>query len=368
MSTAVLDGPLRAVEIAPSGRRCDAVLDVFESEDSAARAEAVRMCATCPLLQACTQQTRSEILDDRGPVGVVRAGIAWDDDGLPDADLHPVRTRPSWIPKTLTSAGPLVDEYVVELAFSDPDRIRDLLTPDETDAIILEAAERGESLNGIRQILGIRWEAADTAARRLGIRDRFATKSSKETTEKLAPVEVVADTETAAATTPATTPAAPESFDGEIEGQMAFDFPECTAAGASGAANSTTPAAITHAEPADATDAEPADATEFSTFSSIIAELPKQAREARPSLRRRAARRLGPASSYLGICGGRRPSVPRLSGAPPGQRTRPGAGAAARTRGHAASFRAPPSAGIPAAVHPARSVWPFRDLWTRDGP
>lgn len=281
-----------------------------------------------------------------------------------------MRTRPTWIPKTLTSAGPLIDEYVVELAFSDPDRIRDLLTPDETDAIILEAAERGESLNGIRQILGIRWEAADNAARRLGIRDRFATKSSNATTEKIVPVEVAADTDTAEVaagtdtadtTAPATPSAAPDSFHGEIEGQMAFDFPECTAHDdTNSATNATTPATTT--------DAEPADANRFSTLSSVRAESAQQACGARPSLRRRNTRRLGPASSYLGTRGGRRPSLPRPCGAPPGQRTGLESGAAARTRGRSASFRAPPRAGVPAAVRPARSVWPFHDLWTRDGP
>ena len=180
MGTLVLGGAVRSVDSATPGRICDTTLDLFESEDTDDRARAVTLCADCPLLAGCRSQTRTEILDSRGPVGVVRAGIAWDDDGQPDADIHTTPQGRSWVPTTDANAEPDVDAYVVELAFNDPGRIRDaVLTPAETDAIILQAAERGQSMNWIRKLLGIHPRAVDQAARRLGVRDRFGSKSSR---------------------------------------------------------------------------------------------------------------------------------------------------------------------------------------------
>lgn len=158
-------------------RVCDSVLDAFESDNVDARAIAARMCAACPLLSSCLRQTRAEILGRRGPAGVVRAGVVWDDDGRPHAGVHGTATLPDWIPaEMLVDGTPDVDDYLVELAISDPERVRGIsFTDEERDAVICRAAATGRSMHWIRTTLSLHPRKVSAAVNRLGLRDRFAT-------------------------------------------------------------------------------------------------------------------------------------------------------------------------------------------------
>lgn len=161
---------------ATRGRVCDSVLDAFESDSVDARAGAARMCAQCPFLSSCLRQTREEIIGRRGPVGVVRAGVVWDDDGRPHAGVHATATLPDWIPQEMfADSTPDVDEYLVELAISDPERVRGTsFTEEERDAVIRRAAATGRSMHWIRTTLSLHPRKVSAAVNRLGLRDCFA--------------------------------------------------------------------------------------------------------------------------------------------------------------------------------------------------
>lgn len=194
MGTAVLGG---AVATADSPTRiCDDILDQFESEDQSERAQAVALCDDCPLLQACRARTRVEILDGIGPCGVVRAGVAWNYDGRPDSEIVHDRASLAWLPPSVFAATPagddskLVDETVVELAFTDPGLLRErAFSPAESEAIILRGARSGHSMNTLGRMLRLHYRRINDIAIRLGVRDAFETKPSRVTV--VAPATVV---------------------------------------------------------------------------------------------------------------------------------------------------------------------------------
>lgn len=164
-------------EVEDGDRLCDSLLDSFESDHVATRAAASRLCGRCPLMGLCRAQTRGEILSGRGPVGVVRAGVVWDDDGKPDARVHGAeRDVPDWVPPRIYAVRqPDVDEYLVELAITDPERVRGTtFTEAERDAVIQRAAETGRSMHWIRTTLSLHPRKVSAAVIRLGLREHFA--------------------------------------------------------------------------------------------------------------------------------------------------------------------------------------------------
>lgn len=241
MSTAVLGGAVASAESAL--RICDDILDAFESEDAVERTRAVALCSSCPLKQACRQQTRIEILDDRGPCGVVRAGVAWDYDGRPDAEIHTDRKALAWLPDSVIASmdaeteirpSDWVDETVVDLAFSDPALLSGReFSPAESDAIILRGATLGRSMNFLSSLLSVHYRVINRTAIRLGVRDSFGRKP-----KRVKPVEIVEivdelvvapaepidlDTMTTAA---AAQPSTNSALHDPVDGQLEFDFPE----------------------------------------------------------------------------------------------------------------------------------------------
>ncbi|BDB63430.1 hypothetical protein [Rhodococcus sp. RDE2] len=200
MSTAVLGDPIGVADSAD--RLCDAILDVFESDETSDRQRAVAVCATCPLVQACRTRTRVEILDGIGPCAVVRAGVAWDYDGYPDADIHADDTALKWIPDTAKrpeatddnrSDLDRPDENVVELAFHDPGMLREHeFSAAESEAIVLRGAKQGKSMNFLGKILRMHYRNVHKLALNLGVRDAFETKPPR----KKALDEVVVELET----------------------------------------------------------------------------------------------------------------------------------------------------------------------------
>lgn len=161
---------------AAQGRVCDSVLETFESDSVEARAAAARMCAACSFLPSCLRQTREEILGRRGPAGVVRAGVVWDDEGRPHPVVHGSTPLPDWVPpEVLTTSTPDIDEYLVELALSDPERVRGTsFTEEERDAVIRRAAATGRSMHWIRTTLSLHPRKVSAAVNRLGLRECFA--------------------------------------------------------------------------------------------------------------------------------------------------------------------------------------------------
>ncbi len=187
MSTAVLGDPIGIADSADR-RLCDAILDVFESDETSDRARAVKVCSRCPLVQACRNRTRVEILEGIGPCAVVRAGVAWDYDGYPpDADLHTDATALGWIPPDAAKRPDAVDdnntdldkpdENVVELAFHDPGLLREHeFSVAESEAIVLRGAKQGKSMNFLGKILRMHYRNVHKLALNLGVRDAFETK------------------------------------------------------------------------------------------------------------------------------------------------------------------------------------------------
>ena len=187
-------------------RICDDILDQFESEDQSERASSVALCDDCPLLQACRARTRVEILDGIGPCGVVRAGVAWDYDGRPDSEIAHDRASLAWLPPIVLTPAPedddddseLVDETVVELAFTDPGLLKGrAFSPAESEAIILRGARSGHSMNTLGRMLRLHYRRINDIAIRLGVRDAFETKPSRVTAVEPAAVvepEIVVET------------------------------------------------------------------------------------------------------------------------------------------------------------------------------
>ncbi|CAG7637333.1 hypothetical protein [Rhodococcus opacus] len=191
MSTAVLGDPIGVADSVD--RLCDDILEVFESDETSDRARAVEVCATCPLLQACRNRTRVEILDGRGPCAVVRAGVAWDYDGYPDADVPTNDTTLAWLPPGTAkrpehedgSGSDLdrADENVVELAFYDPGLLREHeFSVAESEAIVLRGAKQGKSMNFLGKILRMHYRNVHKMALNLGVRDAFGTKPKRHKT------------------------------------------------------------------------------------------------------------------------------------------------------------------------------------------
>lgn len=225
MSTAVLGDPIGVADSADR-RLCDAILDVFESDETSDRERAVKVCAHCPLVQACRNRTRVEILDGIGPCAVVRAGVAWDYDGHPDADIHPDDTALGWIPDTAKRPDTAddnstdldrPDENVVELAFHDPGLLREHeFSVAESEAIVLRGAKQGKSMNFLGKILRMHYRNVHKLALNLGVRDAFETKPRRpktldETVIELETLVLEHDTET-------------ESPDRAVDdGQLSFD-------------------------------------------------------------------------------------------------------------------------------------------------
>ncbi|WP_280763567.1 hypothetical protein [Prescottella agglutinans] len=306
-----------------------------------------------------------------------------------------------------------MDEFVVELAFRDPERVRDLLTPAETDAIILEAAERGESLNKIREILGVRWATADQEARRLGCRDRFATKpqsrkkpqqAAQEQEQESSVVDLdalmlAADTTTTVTSAAPTTPS-PEPVSSaadsvrcveESDGQLALDFTVFEDATASEAAELP--------EPHDPAPEPTANEDETASSPPTIGRATPASRTCmafHSSLRRRPKRGRGPLDTRIlnaarGTCTPTRRPTRHADRVPTASPSRPAGYAAMHSQsgprqrrtphhvspqtGQAGDFRAPPRADASAGNDPPRRAraWmararPFVDPWTRDGP
>lgn len=225
MSTVVLGDPIGVVDSADR-RLCDAILDVFESDETSDRERAVTVCAQCPLVQACRNRTRIEILDGIGPCAVVRAGVAWDYDGHPDADIHPDDTALGWIPDAAKRPDggdanstdlDRPDENVVELAFHDPGLLREHeFSVAESEAIVLRGAKQGKSMNFLGKILRMHYRNVHKLALNLGVRDAFETKPRRpktldETVIVLETLVLEHDTET-------------ESEDRAVDnGQLSFD-------------------------------------------------------------------------------------------------------------------------------------------------
>lgn len=57
--------------------------------------EALQICADCPLLQGCKQETARLVENNAAPCGIVRAGIYWGYDGRPDPTLNGCLTSAS---------------------------------------------------------------------------------------------------------------------------------------------------------------------------------------------------------------------------------------------------------------------------------
>lgn len=199
MGTTMLGGSSTAAIIVPQ-RSCDADLDLFESDETADRVLAVELCEQCPLLAACRNRTRAEILDGRGPVDVVQAAVAWTFDVEPDPDIHGIDFRVGWLPSgkaSPASEGKDIDPVAVALVFTDPDRVRDTLTASERDEVFREAARKGMSLNFLRKALKEHPREADATARRLGIRDAFAMKPKKKVSGAAFQLELASDLDAA---------------------------------------------------------------------------------------------------------------------------------------------------------------------------
>ncbi|MFI9507174.1 hypothetical protein [Nocardia sp. NPDC052566] len=177
-------------------RRCDAVLDLFESDEAEDRSHAVALCADCPLLVSCRARTRADILRGLAPIGIVQAGVAWTMDGTPDIAVHGNEFAAGWLPALESvPADDGIDPIKVELVFTEPARVRDTLTASERDEVYREGARRAVSLNFLRIALKVHPRTVAEDATRLGIRDCFASKPSK---PHKAPVTII-DLDAAAA-------------------------------------------------------------------------------------------------------------------------------------------------------------------------
>lgn len=71
---------------------CRAIPAKWEAGDVPTRRAAISECNHCPALRECLRLTMDEATTNEQPVGVVQAGIAFDDNGLVDPAVHGAHT------------------------------------------------------------------------------------------------------------------------------------------------------------------------------------------------------------------------------------------------------------------------------------
>lgn len=144
------------------------------SADPLVRQNAALECVSCPLLSNCLRALASTISKGSPPAGVVWAGIAFNDEGMPDSDVHGAGNARHIAAKFgLDQPKPLIDNVLIDRALADTLTGDDSLTEDEERETLLRAAELGYPLSRIAEYLHINWRRAKRLAIETGIADIF---------------------------------------------------------------------------------------------------------------------------------------------------------------------------------------------------